>query len=143
MGMNLKEMLVAAKAGYKPNDLVELNALTEKYEKNDILSLVSAGYNLGDLKKTLEMTSADSDDSGQDDADEHKPDDNKGQQADDTSGGSGETGSDDIDYKKLYEEEKKLREELQHDNAGADASGSDDKKTDEEIAQALADAILH
>lgn len=143
MGMNLKEMLVAAKAGYKPNDLVELNALTEKYEKDDILSLVSAGYNLDDLKKTLEMTNADSDDSGQDDASEDKPDENTGHKTADTSGASGETDSDDIDYKKLYEEEKKLREELQHNNAGADASGSDDKKTDEEIVQDLANAILH
>ena len=145
MGMNFTEILGAAKAGYKPNEIIELNALTEKYEKEDILTLVSAGYNLDDLKKTVELADKFSEgSSGQEDPqDNKKTEENKGHKSADTSEKKLEDTSDNIDYKSLYEQEKKLREDLQHENATGDASGSEPKKTDEEIALEVANAILH
>lgn len=145
MGMNFTEILGAAKAGYKPNEIIELNALTEKYEKEDILTLVSAGYNLDDLKKTCELADKFAEGaSGQEDPQENKKtEENKGQKSADTSEKDPEGTSDNIDYKSLYEQEKKLREDMQHENATGDASGSTPKKTDEEIALEIANEILH
>lgn len=145
MGMNFTEILGAAKAGYKPNEIIELNALTEKYEKEDILTLVSAGYNLDDLKKTVELADKFAEGaSGQDKPQENnKTEENTGHKSADTSEKDPEGNEGSIDYKSLYEQEKKLREDMQHDNAKGDASGSEPKKTDEEIALEIANEILH
>lgn len=145
MGMNFTEILGAAKAGYKPNEIIELNTLTEKYDKEDILTLVSAGYNLDDLKKTVELADKFSEGaSGQEDPQENnKTEENKGHKSADTSEKDPEGTSANIDYKSLYEQEKKLREDMQHENAKGDASGSEPKKTDEEIALEVANEILH
>ncbi len=145
MGMNFAEILGAAKAGYKPNEIIELNALTEKYEKEDILTLVSAGYNLDDITKTCELADKFKEGaSGQEEPQENnKTEENKGQKSADTSEKDPEGTSDNIDYKQLYEQEKKLREDMQHENAAGDASGSEPKKTDEEIALEIANEILH
>lgn len=144
MGLNLAEIITAAKTGYKPSDLIELSSLTDKYNKEDILSLVSTGYNLDDIKKTCELADKSKDDaSNQENPQENKKtEENKRQKSADTSEKKPEDTGESIDYKKLYEEEKQLRESLQHNNASSDSSGNENKKTDEEIALDIASDIL-
>lgn len=147
MGLNLAEIITAAKNGYKPSDIIELSTMTDKYNKEDILTLVSSGFSLDDLKKTVDIADSHKDTSGQDKPhDENKADENKGQKSADTSENKHDDTDDSIDYKTLYElykHEKKLREDLQHENATGDASGNEPKKTDEEIAIEIANDILH
>lgn len=143
MGLNLAEIITAAKNGYKPSDIIELSTMTDKYNKEDILTLVSSGFSLDDLKKTVDIADSRKDTSGQDKPhDENKTEENKGQKFADTSENDHDDTDDSIDYKALYEEEKRLRESLQHDNASSDSSGSENKKTDEEIALDIASNIL-
>ena len=143
MGLNLAEIITAAKNGYKPSDIIELSTMTDNYNKEDILTLVSSGFSLDDLKKTVDIADSHKDTSGQDKShDKNETEENKGHKSADTSENDHDDTDDSIDYKKLYEEEKKLRESLQHKNASSDSSGNENKKTDEEIALDIAGDII-
>jgi hypothetical protein len=144
MEFNFKDVVKLAAKGVKPSEIAELSALDEKkFDKDDILSLIGSGYKTSDIKKLVETFSSsdDEDDNpGDDSDDEDNPDStgDKKKQNNDSASGSSEDDSDDVDYKQLYEKEKKLREKLQHDNAKKDAKDSEDRKTDEEIALEIA-----
>ena len=143
MGLNLAEIITAAKNGYKPSDIIELSTMTDNYNKEDILTLVSSGFSLDDLKKTVDIADSHKDTSGQDKShDKNETEENKGHKSADTSENDHDDTDDSIYYKKLYEEEKKLRESLQHKNASSDSSGNENKKTDEEIALDIAGDII-
>ena len=121
MNFGFKDAVKLASKGFKVADIAELSALDEnKFDKDDILSLVGNGYKLQDIKnlvKTFESNN-DSDESG----DSNEPAQESTQNAPDnklkeeTSFNSSDEQDDDIDYKALYEKEKNLREKLQHSN---------------------------
>ena len=55
MKFTFGETVKLASKGYKPTDIAELLVLDEnKFSKDDILSLVSAGYTKSDIKKLVE-----------------------------------------------------------------------------------------
>lgn len=144
MEFNFKDVVKLASKGVKPSEIAELAALdANKFDKDDILSLIGSGYKTSDIKKLVEtFSSSDDEDNnpGDDSEDEnnHDSQEDKNEQNNDSDSGSSEDDSDDIDYKQLYEKEKKLREKLQHDNAKKDAKDSEDTKSDEEIALEIA-----
>lgn len=142
MNFNFKDAVKLASKGVKPSEIAELAALDEnKFDKDDILSLIGSGYKTSDIKKLVETFSS-SDDEDNNPGDESETPDNpestedKDEQDNDSDSGSPE--DDNIDYKQLYEKEKKLREKLQHDNAKKGVKDSEDKKSDEEIALEIA-----
>lgn len=143
MNFNFKDAVKLASKGVKPSEIAELAALDEnKFDKDDILSLIGSGYKTSDIKKLVEtFSSSDDEDNGPgDDSDnenDHKGPEDKDEQDNDSDSGSPED-DDNIDYKQLYEKEKKLREKLQHDNAKKGAKDTEDKKSDEEIALEIA-----
>lgn len=144
MEFNLKDVVKLASKGVKPSEIAELAALDEnKFDKDDILSLIGSGYKTSDIKKLVETFSS-SDDENNNPGDDSKTENNhnspedKNEQNNDSDSGPSENDSDDVDYKQLYEKEKKLREKLQHDNAKKDAKDSEDTKSDEEIALEIA-----
>ena len=144
MNFNFKDVVKLASKGIKPTEIAELAALDEnKFDKDDILSLIGSGYKTSDIKNLVETFSPsdDEDDDPCDDSenkDNHKSHEEKHEQNDDSDSGSSEDDGDDIDYKQLYEKEKKLREKLQHDNAKKGAKDPEDRKSDEEIALEIA-----
>lgn len=121
MNFGFKDAVKLASKGFKPTDIAELAALDEnKFDKDDILSLVGNGYKLQDIKnlvKTFELNS-DPDDSGDsnESASESAQDAPDNTSKEETSFDSSDEQEDDIDYKSLYEKEKNLREKLQHSN---------------------------
>ena len=143
MKLNFPDMLKLATKGYKPNDIAELSAIDEKeVTKEQLFSLIDNGYTLEDVKFLRGLLSGENEPSGDDS--ETPPDNEKPLENDSTGDNSGSEDQEEVDYKSLYEKEKKLREKLQHGNAsGLDASGNEDKRTNEEIAQDIANAILN
>lgn len=144
MNFNFKDAVKLASKGVKPSEIAELSALDEnKFDKDDILSLIGSGYKVPDIKKLVETFSSDENDEKHDPGDDSETPDNhdshedKDEQNDDSDSGSLED-DDNIDYKELYEKEKKLREKLQHDNAKKSVKEPEDKKSDEEIALEIA-----
>ena len=118
----------------------KLSELDEnKFSKEDILSLVGSGWSKSDIKKLVDDLSDPSED------EEDKPDDSdnsnnhngnpdkKSEQDDPETDDSDEDES--IDYRALYEKEKKLREDLQHSNTLKTVEEKDNR-SDEEIAVA-------
>lgn len=144
MKLNFPDMLKLAAKGYKPNDIAELSAIDEKeVTKEQLFSLIDNGYTLEDVKFLRGLLSGENEPSGDD---SETPPDNEEKPLEYNSTGdySGSEDQEKVDYKSLYEKEKKLREKLQHGNAsGLDASGNEDKRTNEEIAQDIANAILN
>ena len=144
MNFNFKDVVKLASKGIKPSEIAELAALDEnKFDKDDILSLIGSGYKTSDIKNLVETFSPsdDEDDNPGDDSEEkdnHNSHEEKHEQNNDSDSGSSEDDGDDIDYKQLYEKEKKLREKLQHDNAKKGAKETEDRKSDEEIALEIA-----
>lgn len=144
MNFNFKDVVKLASKGIKPSEIAELAALDEnKFNKDDILSLIGSGYKTSDIKNLVETFSpSDDEDNNSDDdsetKDNHKSHEEKHEQNNDSDSGSSEDDGDDIDYKQLYEKEKKLREKLQHDNAKKGAKDPEDRKSDEEIALEIA-----
>lgn len=144
MNFNFKDVVKLASKGIKPSEIAELAALDEnKFDKDDILSLIGSGYKTSDIKNLVETFSPSDDGDGNlsDDSenkDNHKSHEEKHEQENVPDSGSSEDDSDDIDYKKLYEKEKTLREKLQHDNAKKGAKDPEDRKSDEEIALEIA-----
>lgn len=146
MKLNFPDMLKLAAKGYKPNDIAELSAIDEKeVTKEQLFSLIDNGYTLEDVKFLRGLLSGENNPSGDDSENETPPDnEEKPLENDSTGETSGNEDQEKVDYKSLYEKEKKLREKLQHGNAsGLDASGNEDKRTNEEIAQDIANAILN
>jgi len=144
MKLNFPDMLKLASKGYKPTDIAELSAIEETdLNKEQLFSLIDNGYNLDDIKFLRGLlngeNNAPSEESEDEPPEEEKPLENN-------SKGDNPVNEDqeEVDYKSLYEKEKKLREKLQHSNASElNASGEIDKRTNEEIAQEIANAILN
>lgn len=147
MNFNFKDIVKLASKGIKPSEIAELAALDEnKFDKDDILSLIGSGYKTSDIKNLVETFSPSDDENNNpgDDSetkDNHNSHEEKHEQENVPDSGSSEDDGDDIDYKQLYEKEKTLREKLQHDNAKKGAKESEDRKSDEEIALEIANMI--
>ena len=157
MKFNFKEMVKMTAKGFKPNDIAELTAIDEnKFDKDDILTLVGADYSIGDIKKLI-STFDSNDDTSDDNTDDDTSDDNTDDAAGDTQSDNAEDKSekdpadkkhseestdDKTDYKLLYEKEKKLREDLQHKNATSHNDREQNKESDFEIATKFAQEVL-
>lgn len=150
MGLNLTDGAKLLKNGYSLKDIKELNQVLDAYPDNgnDIVELAKK-LSFSDLQSALTLfnvTSADNnheDDnhSNEEDGQDH-PEDNGENQNNDTSGDEHQAG-DDIDYKKLYEEEHNLRTQLQQNNQNKDMSGSQTKKSAYDIALEIATDALN
>ena len=134
-----------ATKGFKPNDIAELSSLDEnKFNKDDIMALAGSGYKLSDIKKLVSTFDDNKPEEQQGDdnkpEEQEKPEDHNQDQVNETS--SEDTKS--VDYKELYEKEKKLREKLQQNNQKRIEGQKDpqDLKSDEEIALSFAEAVL-
>lgn len=144
MKFTFGETVKLASKGYKPTDIAELLVLDEnKFSKDDILSLVSAGYTKSDIKKLVETFKDDDSSEGNsgDNSDEKNKQPENTEKGSDGNNSDSDDSADTTDYKSLYEKEKKLRESLQHSNASGDHGTETRKETDEEVAQRIANSV--
>ena len=144
MEFSFTESVKLATKGYKPSDIAELSKLDEnKFSKDDILSLISNGYSKSEVKTLVETFSSkeieEKPQDNTDDMDEQPNDADANETENINSQDSAPDKKDDIDYKKKYEEEKKLREELQHKKAAAPSEKKGDNRSDWDIAMEIAE----
>lgn len=138
--MKLTDVLELTVKGYKMQEINEVKDIIASHpeEESNIIALAKK-VNVTELKTAMAIAEAYSDDTP---SGEKEGVDNKGAtdpQMDTTP--KPEKQEDNVDYRKLYEEEKKLREDLQHSNTLKKVENKDNR-SDEEIAVAYAESIL-
>ena len=148
MNFNLKDCVKLATKGFKPSDIAELSALDDnKFDKDDILTLVGNGYKLSDIKdlvKTFDTSEDVSTVGGPEDDNKNSQD--KPQQPEkpdnESDHSDADAGDNIIDYKQMYEKEKQLREKLQQTNQRTIEGDKTDSKSDWDIALEIAQDII-
>lgn len=149
MGLSITDAAALITKGYKVSELQEVNKILEA-NKEDDKNIIELAKKLGfsDFKTTMQLfdmgaQSHTEDHTENNETDHNTDEDNEG--TDDTSDGSHDDQGegDDVDYKKLYEQEKKLREDIQRKNQNKDVSGEDTKESDFDIALRFAQDVLN
>lgn len=138
--MKLTDVLELTVKGYKMqeiNEVKDIIALHPEEESNIIALAKKVGVT--ELKTAMAIAEAYSDDklSGEEEGADNNVAPDPQMETTPTPGKQ----EDDVDYRKLYEEEKKLREDLQHSNTLKTVENKDNR-SDEEIAVAYAESIL-
>ena len=145
MGLSLTDTLALVSNGYKVSEIAQVSALVSSDQENgnNIIELAKK-LKFSDFTQAIDIfkgsdntqqkTSEDEQtDKGSDDQHENE---NNDSSADD------QAGTDDVDYKKLYEEEKSLRTQLQQKKQLENNQGAEEKKSDYDIAlQAAVDVL--
>ena len=138
--MKLTDVLELTVKGYKMQEINEVKDIiaNNPEEESNIIALAKK-VNVTELKTAMAIAEAYSDDtpSGEEEGVDNKV--AMDPQMDTTP--KPEKQEDIVDYKKLYEEEKKIREDLQHSNTLKTVEEKDNR-SDEEIAIAYAESIL-
>lgn len=150
MGLTITDGAKLLKNGYTLSDLKELNAVLDKNPDNgnDIVELAKK-LNFNDLKSALTLfnVTAQAQSKGQENSGADEDDDNTDESEEtwkDTSSADDHSEDDNIDYKKLYEDEKQLRERIQRANQNRNSGdGNANKKTPMELAMEIATDILN
>lgn len=146
MGLSLTDTLALVSNGYKVSEIAQVSALVSSDQEN--------GSNIIELAKKLKFSDftqaidifkgsdntqqkTPKDEQTDNGADNQPEKDNEDLPADD------QAGEDDVDYKKLYEEEKSLRTSLQQKKQLENNQGADEKKSDYDIALQAAATVLN
>lgn len=142
MGLSITDAASLVTKGYKVSELQEVNKILEA--NNNDNSIIELAKKLGYSDFQSAMTLFSQPDTSA--SEEHKNDETTQNDppSKDTSEDDPEQGKDDdVDYKTLYENEKRLREEIQKSNQGRDVSGEDSKESDFDIALKFAQSVLN
>lgn len=147
MGLSFADVTSLVTKGYKISEINEVKQIVESNEsegKNIIELAKKLGF--ADFKSAMTLFD-NADNAGADQKNsENETDNGKGDNNEDkkeTPLEDQQAGEDDVDYKKLYENEKSLRQKLQQNNQSVDASGNEDKRSDMEIALQIASDVLN
>lgn len=149
MGLSITDAATLITKGYKVSELQEVNTILEA-NKEDDKNIIELAKKLGfsDFKTAMQLFSPAESKQSEDQTDKKQTDQNTDDQQkgveDNTTDNQSDQGNDDnVDYKKLYENEKKLREDIQKANQGKDVSGEDTKESDFDIALKFAQEVLN
>lgn len=148
MGLSIADAASLVTKGYKVSELKEVGSLIEQNpsEGNNIIELAKKlGFSEFQCAMQLFVKPDDKkseDQNNQNDETDHNEDDHVDEKNKDSSSDV-QGKDDDVDYKKLYEEEKSLRQKLQQKKQSEDTSGKDDKRSDWDIAVQLASDVLN
>lgn len=146
MGLSITDTLALVGKGYSVSEIQKVSAIisTDQENGNNIIELAKklkfsdfeqamTLFAKPDSDKTEDHKEGEPDNENTDVQDESQ---NKDTSLDDQAAG------DDVDYKKLYEEEKSLRTQLQQQKQLENNQGADEKKSDYDIAlQAAVDVL--
>ena len=147
MGLSITDAAALVTKGYKVGELKTVGTMIDNNpeEGNNIIELAKK-LKFSDFEQAMTLfAKPDSDkpeDNKEDEPDNDKTDD-QGESHNKDASGDDQGAGDDVDYKKLYEEEKSLRQQLQQKKQSEDTSGKDDKKSDWELAVQLASDVLN
>ena len=149
MGLSITDAAALITKGYKVSELQEVSKILEA-NKEDDKNIIELAKKLGfsDFKTTMQLFDMGAQPNTEDQKDENETDHNTDEHnegTDDTSDDSpkDQGKGDDVDYKELYEQEKKLREDIQRKNQNKDVSGDDTKESDFDIALKFAQDVLN
>ena len=146
MGLSITDAAALVTKGYKVSELKTVGTMIDNNPEE--------GVNIIELAKKLKFSDFEqamtlfgkSDQQASEDKKKEEPEDDthddQGENREDESGVD-QGKEDDVDYKKLYEEEKSLRLKLQQNNQSADTSGKEDEKSDWDIAMQIASDVLN
>lgn len=116
MKFNFTEAVKLAVKGFTPDAIVNLSKLDDsKFNKEDIITLVDKGYTeekISELVSLFSETEMEVETTGTEDKKKDNPDETSVKSTTDSQSKDQEDAG--VDYKALYENEKKLREKLQH-----------------------------
>lgn len=149
MGLSITDAATLITKGYKVSELAEVNTIIEA-NKEDDKNIIELAKKLGfsDFKTAMQLFAP----ADQKQSEDHKDDNQTDQNTDELKKGvddnnnaqQSDQGTDDnVDYKKLYENEKKLREDIQKANQSKDVSDQDKKESDWDIALKFAQEVLN
>ena len=149
MGLSITDAATLITKGYKVSELQEVNKILEA-NKEDDKNIIELAKKLGfsDFKTTMQLfdtgAQSQSEDHTENNETDHGTDEHKEGTTDTSNDSSKDQGKeDDVDYKKLYEQEKKLREDIQRNNQKKDVSDADTKESDFDIALKFAQDVLN
>ena len=145
MGLSLTDTLALVSNGYKVSEIAQVSALVSSDQENgnNIIELAKK-LKFSDFTQAIDIFKGSDNTKGKTSEDD-KPDDTTDDQPEKGKEDSPEDDQgkeDDVDYKKLYEEEKSLRVKLQQKKQLEDGAGADEKMSDYDIAlQAAVDVL--
>lgn len=149
MGLSITDAAALITKGYKVSELQEVNKILEA-NKEDDKNIIELAKKLGfsDFKTTMQLFDMGAQSHTEDPTDEDETDHNTDEHNEGDNNASDDSQSDhgkddDVDYKQLYEQEKKLREDIQRNNQKKDVSGDDAKESDFDIALKFAQEVLN
>ena len=145
MGLSLTDTLALVSNGYKVSEIAQVSALVSSDQENgnNIIELAKK-LKFSDFTQAIDIFKGS--DNTQQETNENEQTDNETddqhENEDNDSSADDQAGTDDVDYKKLYEEEKTLRTQLQQKKQLENNAGADEKKSDYDIAlQAAVDVL--
>lgn len=143
MGLNITDTLALVSKGYKVSEIQEVSKILDDNKNDNNIIELAKKLAYSDFKSAMTLFQTDIP-NGTEDAPENKQTDNESEDKEGTEGLQDDQGKgDDIDYKKMYETEKKLREDIQKANQSKDVSSDDNKESDWDIALRFAQDVLN
>lgn len=145
MGLSLTDTLALVSNGYKVSEIAQVSALVSSDQENgnNIIELAKK-LKFSDFTQAIDIFKG-SDNSQQRTSEDVKPDektDDQPEEENKDSSADDQGQEDDVDYKKLYEEEKSLRKQLQQKKQLENNAGAEEKMSDYDIAlQAAVDVL--
>ena len=148
MGLSIADAASLVTKGYKVSELKEVGTLIDQNpnEGNNIIELAKK-LGFSEFQCAMQLFVKPDDKKSEDQNDQNdKTDENDADDQTDKKGkdspADDQGKDDDVDYKKLYEEEKSLRTQLQQNKQLENNQGAEEKKSDYEIAlQAAVDVL--
>ena len=147
MGLSIADAASLVTKGYKVSELKEVGKLIDQNpsEGNNIIELAKKlGYSefQSAMQLFVKPEEKPEDHKDQDDETDQKGADDQTVEKCKDSSADDQGGVDDVDYKKLYEDEKKLRESLQNSEARKPVEDAEEKLSDYDRAlQIVADVL--
>lgn len=145
MGLSLTDTLALVSNGYKVSEIAQVSALVSSDQENgnNIIELAKK-LKFSDFTQAIDIFKGP--DNSQQKTSENEQTDNESddqpEKENEDSSADDQKQEDDVDYKKLYEEEKSLRVSLQQKKQLENNAGVDEKKSDYDIAlQAAVDVL--
>ena len=147
MGLSITDTIALVGKGYSVGEIQKVNALitTDQENGNNIIELAKK-LKFSDFEQAMTLFAKP--DSGKtEDHKEDEPDndytDDKDESQNKNESGDDQGAGDDVDYKKLYEEEKSLRQKLQQENQNKGKDTDVNKMSDWDIALQAASDVLN
>lgn len=143
MGLTITDTLTLVSKGYKVPEIAEVSKIYDANKNDNNIIELAKKLAFSDFKSAMTLFQTDIP-NGTEDAPEQNQTDNESEDNEGSQDLQDDQGKDDdIDYKKMYETEKKLREDIQKANQSKDVSGDENKESDWDIALRFAQDVLN